>query len=70
MLGNDIMFTVESTVLTNILISQLENYNKKVFCGTHARNGDIFITACPDKIRLYDTRKDGFKLLQTIEVTG
>jgi len=43
------------------------NYNKKVFCGTHARDGDLFITACPDKIRLYDTRDHGFSLLQTIE---
>ena len=47
---------------------QVAQYNKKVFCGTHARNGDIFITACPDKIRLYDTRRERFKLIQTIEV--
>jgi len=43
------------------------HYNKKVFCGSHARGGDLFITACPDKIRLYDTRGQGFRLLQTIE---
>jgi len=46
---------------------QVAKYNKKVFCGTHARDGQLFITACPDKIRLYDTRFDKFKLLQTIE---
>ena len=51
-----------------VIQSQVANYNKKVFCGTHARDGDLFITACPDKIRLYDTRDQGFSLLQTIEV--
>ena len=61
------------TVLTNprylpSIGEQVAQYNKKVFCGTHARDGDLFITACPDKIRLYDTRQERFKLIQEIEV--
>ena len=59
----------DSQIKINVnVFLQVAKYNKKVFCGTHARNGDIFITACPDKIRLYDTRKGSFKLANTIEV--
>ena len=47
--------------------SRLAQYTKKVFCGLHARQGDIFITACPDRIRVYDTRRERFKLFHTIE---
>ena len=47
--------------------TKVAQYNKKVFCGRHARQGDIFITACPDRIRVYDTRRERFKLFHTIE---
>ena len=46
---------------------KVAQYNKKVFCGRHARDGDAFITACPDRIRVYDTRRERFKLFHTIE---
>ena len=47
--------------------TKVAQYTKKVFCGRHARDGDIFITACPDRIRVYDTRRERFKLFHTIE---
>jgi len=47
--------------------SRVAQYNKKVFCGRHARQGDIFITACPDKIRVYDTTRERFKLFHKIQ---
>ena len=47
--------------------TKVAQYNKKVFCGRHARQGDIFITACPDRIRVYDTRRERFHLFHTIE---
>lgn len=42
-------------------------YPSKTFCGTFARNGDIFMTACQDcVIRIYDTSQDDFKLLKSV----
>jgi len=47
---------------------QVARFQHKVFCGTYAREGDIFMSACQDrKIRIYDTSKGGFNLVQTIE---
>jgi len=47
---------------------QVAAFKNKVFCGTYARGGDIFMSACQDrKIRIYDTSQMGFKLVQTIE---
>jgi WD repeat-containing protein 23 len=44
------------------------SFKNKVFCGTFARGGDIFMSACQDrKIRIYDTSCGGFSLVQTIE---
>jgi len=43
-------------------------YKNKVFCGTYAKDGDIFMTACQDQlIRLYDTRCGRFDLFKTIQ---
>jgi len=50
-------------------VSQIvAQYKNKVFCGTYARDGDLFMTACQDRyVRLYDTEKGKFKLLQSIQ---
>nr|XP_042908146.1 DDB1- and CUL4-associated factor 11 isoform X2 [Parasteatoda tepidariorum] len=46
----------------------LDRYEGKVFCGTFARQGDIFISAAQDYIiRLYDTSKGLFNLKRTVE---
>jgi len=43
-------------------------FKNKVFCGTYAREGDIFMSACQDRmIRIFDTSKGNFKLVQTVE---
>merc|ERR1712096_188662 len=48
--------------------TKVAQYKNKVFCGTHTRDGDIFMTACQDrKLRIYDTARHNFKLKQTIE---
>ncbi|KAL1432564.1 hypothetical protein MTO96_013312 [Rhipicephalus appendiculatus] len=42
-------------------------YPSKTFCGTFARNGDIFMTACQDcVIRIYDTSRGDFKQLKSV----
>lgn len=42
-------------------------YPGKAFCGTFARNGDIFMTACQDcVIRIYDTSKGDFKQFKSV----
>eukprot|EP00090_Calanus_glacialis_P045668 TRINITY_DN863_c0_g1_i4.p1 TRINITY_DN863_c0_g1~~TRINITY_DN863_c0_g1_i4.p1 ORF type:complete len:527 (-),score=158.04 TRINITY_DN863_c0_g1_i4:73-1653(-) len=47
---------------------KVAQYKNKVFCGTHARDGDIFMTACQDrKLRIYDSSRERFALKQTIE---
>jgi len=47
---------------------KVAKYKNKVFCGTHARDGDIFMTACQDrKLRIYDSSRESFNLKQTIE---
>lgn len=50
-------------------VSQIvAQYKNKVFCGTYARDGDLFMTACQDRfVRLYNTEKGNFKLLQSIQ---
>ncbi|XP_035212126.1 DDB1- and CUL4-associated factor 11-like isoform X2 [Stegodyphus dumicola] len=46
----------------------LDRYHGKVFCGTFARDGDVFMSAAQDYcIRLYDTSNGRFKLKRTIE---
>lgn len=46
----------------------LDRYMGKVFCGTFARQGDVFISAAQDYfIRLYDTSQGLFKLSRTVE---
>merc|ERR1719228_62780 len=48
--------------------TKVASFRNKVFCGTYAREGDIFMSACQDRmIRIYDTSKGGFNLVQTIE---
>jgi len=48
--------------------TKVAQYKSKVFCGTHAKDGEIFMTACQDrKLRIYDCRNEGFKLQETIE---
>eukprot|EP00092_Neocalanus_flemingeri_P036301 GFUD01039523.1.p1 GENE.GFUD01039523.1~~GFUD01039523.1.p1 ORF type:complete len:551 (+),score=151.78 GFUD01039523.1:103-1755(+) len=47
---------------------KVAQYKNKVFCGTHARDGDVFMTACQDrKLRIYDSSREKFTLKQTIE---
>ncbi|XP_059138645.1 DDB1- and CUL4-associated factor 11-like isoform X2 [Physella acuta] len=43
-------------------------HRKKAFCGIYSENGDVFLSACQDQfIRVYDTRKENFKLIKTIK---
>jgi len=47
--------------------TKLKSFGKKVFCGVHGRDGNIFMSACQDNnIRVYDTSIGDFKLLQKI----
>jgi len=48
--------------------TKVAEYKSKVFCGTHAKDGEIFMTACQDrKIRIYDSSREKFILKKTIE---
>ena len=43
-------------------------FDAKVFCGSHSKNGDIFMSACQDqKIRLFDTTSGDLTLKRTIQ---
>jgi len=59
--------------LTNNMIptqrTTLEKFRNKVFCGVYGRDGDIFVSACQDRmIRIYDTRGgNNFRLLQNFQ---
>jgi len=47
---------------------KVAKYKNKVFCGSYAREGDIFMTACQDqKLRIYDSSRGNFSLKQTIQ---
>jgi len=76
MIGDRSMFGQFSAREKRLLYGQLlphnprkvAQYKNKVFCGTHARDGDIFMTACQDrKLRIYDSSRENFELKQTIE---
>ncbi|KAI8509552.1 hypothetical protein Bbelb_119800 [Branchiostoma belcheri] len=42
-------------------------YGYKAFCGQYSRDGQVYLTACQDqRIRVYDTRRGGFRLTRTI----
>ncbi|GBN16441.1 DDB1- and CUL4-associated factor 11, partial [Araneus ventricosus] len=46
----------------------LDSYHGKVFCGTFAKDGDVFMSAAQDyNIRLYDTSRGFFKLKKRVE---
>ncbi|XP_054719649.1 DDB1- and CUL4-associated factor 11-like [Uloborus diversus] len=49
-------------------MNMLDRYHGKVFCGTFAKDGDVFMSAAQDYcIRLYDTSKGRFNLKRTVE---
>lgn len=48
--------------------SKVASFRNKVFCGFYGREGDIFVSASQDRtIRIFCTRGERFKLLQTIK---
>lgn len=58
---------INQRVLPNKM-SVVDHYRGKVFCGTFAREGEVFMTAGQDYcIRLYDTSDGNFKLMKTVE---
>ncbi|XP_023239273.1 DDB1- and CUL4-associated factor 11-like [Centruroides sculpturatus] len=58
---------ISQRLLPNKMIP-VEQYPSKAFCGTYARDGELFMTACQDcNIRLYDTRSGHFKLIKTVQ---
>jgi WD repeat-containing protein 23 len=49
-------------------MNELDRYQGKVFCGTFAKDGDVFLSAAQDYfIRLYDTSNGRFKLNKLVE---
>ncbi|XP_077502674.1 DDB1- and CUL4-associated factor 11 isoform X3 [Amblyomma americanum] len=57
---------MSSRFLPNVTAGTLF-YPSKTFCGTFARNGDIFMTACQDcVIRIYDTSHGDFDELKCV----
>lgn len=57
---------ISSRLLPNVKVDT-QHYPSKAFCGTFARNGDIFMTACQDSvIRIYDTSQGDFKEFKSV----
>uniref|UniRef100_A0A2R5LNM0 Putative ddb1 and cul4 associated factor 11 n=1 Tax=Ornithodoros turicata TaxID=34597 RepID=A0A2R5LNM0_9ACAR len=58
---------ITSRLLPNQKSPHSLNYMSKSFCGTYARNGDIFMTACQDcVIRVYDSSQGGFREIKSV----